>query len=242
MARQMVDAMGGRRSLAQLTCLRWDIAGRSHIWDRATGRYRYETHSGNNLLVVLMNLRTGVGTAYRFSRPLPAGEQQEWLDRARAAHAHDAFWLLSVERLFDDGVTLAYIGDVTIDGASYPTLEASFPQGSAPYARVRYHIDRDRHLPVYWTIFGNGGAGVTFRWTEWQEAHDLRLPVRFEEVDGERTLEIRNLFTPRALLDSIFEVPAAGQAGRFEAPADATESIIELIEELRVPPGRRLRR
>jgi hypothetical protein len=208
MARQAIEAMGGKRAFDKTRFLYWEFADHSHSWDRQTGDYRVEYRQSINLIVVLMNLKTRKGKAFLNGLEMPVSSQPEWIEAARGWFLDDSFWLLNVMLTLQKGVHREYVGIQEVGGKAYPTLHAwsDDPQGPIPKGHYWYYIDPQSHLPVAWSFHFDGDPSEkqTYWWAEMGKAGELSLPIAYRQVNGERRLEIRDLFSPTMIDQRVF--------------------------------------
>lgn len=147
-------AMGGRKAWDNTRHITWRFfGGRLHVWDKFTGNHRFE----NDDLVVLSNLDTGEGRAWRDGVAITDSTAlAEAISSAKGAWINDAYWLVMPYKLKDSGATLKYVGvqnDAT--GAAADVLQLTFQDvGRTP--DNKYHI------------FVNQTTGLVSQWTYWQ--------------------------------------------------------------------------
>jgi hypothetical protein len=209
LAAQAIEAMGGRDAFAKLRYVRFDFGGRrSHVWDRHTGDYRIETRDDSGLIVILFNTKSRTSLAFRNNRPVPPGEQADWFERAYGWYINDTYWLMSATKTLDPGTHRSYEGEQVIDGKRYPTFKLWFDDdvGLTPRDVYWFHIDPETRRPAAWSFILKGGEGPprVFKWSEWMKDGELMLPVRFDQVGSDRSLEINNLYTPGQVDGRVF--------------------------------------
>ncbi|HSD27481.1 MAG TPA: hypothetical protein VLL75_09255, partial [Vicinamibacteria bacterium] len=120
-ADKVMTALGGQKAWEGTRFLRFDFAvdregktlfSRSHTWDKWTGRYRLEgrTREGDPF-VVLMNINSKEGDAWRKGRKLEGEARRKQLEEAFEAWTNDTYWLLMPYKLRDPGVNLSMAGE-----------------------------------------------------------------------------------------------------------------------------------
>lgn len=176
-ADRTMEAMGGRAAWDAVQCVGWTIFGRTHLWNKWTGDYRLE----EDTLLVIMDLNTGAGRAWRGGTEVAAGEpRDEILRRARSIWINDSYWLLMPHKLKDSGVTLGYAGErATRDGRTADVLTLTFRGvGDTPDNRYEVFVDRATGLVSQWSYFraaGDSEPRFTLPWTDWQDYGGVKL-------------------------------------------------------------------
>lgn len=173
-AMRLYDAAGGPEVWTRVPYLRFDFgsgvdtaatrpAPRRHLWNRTTGDYRLETPRGDTLYTALFNVGTRAGQVYRDGTPLDSTENAAWLERAYQAFINDTYWLLAPTKLFDEGVTRAYVADSST--AERDVITVSFEGvGLTPGDRYWLYADRETGRLAAWgyVLQGNPDAPASF--------------------------------------------------------------------------------
>ena len=214
---RMMKAMGGRRALDRIRFLSFEfvvreggreVLHRSHVWDRATGRYRLEGMKGGVPYVALFNIKTRQGKVYEGNKPELAKDNQKAVEHAYAAFVSDTGWLLAALRLRDPGARLSLSGEQTIGGKPVVTLALASDPGVelAPGNPTWFYIENTTGLPYAWAFVlkGQNVPPMTFVWTNWQAVGKLKLPTRFTQQGVNRVINIERLFAPVKIGDNIF--------------------------------------
>src|SRR5215510_7472201 len=115
-ADKVMDSLGGKDAWSKTHYLRFDFAvdregktlvRRAHTWDKWTGRYRLESKTKEGEpTIVLMNVNTKEGTAYKNGQKLEGEEAKKAVEDAYATWVNDTYWLLMPYKMKDPGVTL----------------------------------------------------------------------------------------------------------------------------------------
>ncbi len=188
-ADEVLAASGGAEAWQATRYVTWVNFGRRlEVWDKQTGDIRVE----NDATIILMNLDSGEGRAWRFGQEItdPA-DLERTLDYAREAFLLDSHEILLPFLLHDEGVHLDYLGEGTVEagnleagegeGPERPVdiLKVTFDEG-APYSRAEYHLSVDkesRHI-VRWDYYmDRGDATPRFRqpWSNYEKYGKIRL-------------------------------------------------------------------
>jgi hypothetical protein len=156
LAARLLEASGGSAGWESTRCVSWIHLGhRLYVWDKATGDLRVE----NKMTVVLMNLGSGRGRAWRYGQEIvdPAALERA-LDFAIEAWQVDSHELLLPFLLGGSEVRLDYAGEGEIDGRATDGLRVTFAEGFA-YSRAAYllHLDRQSGLIARFDYYMDAG-------------------------------------------------------------------------------------
>jgi len=171
-------AMGGRQAWDQTRHLTWRFfGGRLHVWDKYTGKHRYEKDD----LVVLSNLNTGSARAWNAGEEITgAYELSQTVTQAKSAWINDAYWLVMPYKLKDSGVTLKYVGEQTdTAGSACDVLQLTFQAvGRTPDNKYHVFVDQKTHLVTEWTYWKDYSVDESRSlgpWTNWQRHGKILL-------------------------------------------------------------------
>ena len=177
-------AVGGPEKLERIRFLRFsfvllrgevEVIHRTHLWDRARRRLRYESldEEGSPLVAILSLVDPG-GQVFRGGRqveePLASRLRAEVYDAWRS----DAYWLLMPYRLKDPGICMEYGGEVVVGGDLYDRLYLTFPDDdpAGPGGRYRADFNRETHLLAVWSGAEPeerpAHATTVWRWGDWR--------------------------------------------------------------------------
>ena len=169
-ANAMQQAMGGQDAWNTAHCVRFDFkvsiggetkADRSHLWDKQTGRYRFEQKNQ----VVLMNLADKQGTAYLDGKKMEGPNAAKAVDGAYKAYINDFYWLAMPWKWMDAGVKLKYIGKKPQGGEDCDVVELSFEKvGLTPGDRYQAFVSPKSHLMTHWEYTLQGGTKGSWDW------------------------------------------------------------------------------
>jgi hypothetical protein len=207
-------AMGGRPAWDRTRYLTWRFFGkRLHVWDRYTGdvRIEYDERGGGPHTVVLMNLDSGKGRAFRGGAEVtdPAA-LSALLKKGKEAWINDSYWLIMPYKLKDSGVTLRYRGQGQMDkadGRPADILTLTFTGvGVTPQNKYDVYIARDTGLVEQWAYYENAAAekpDFVTPWRKWRRYGEVLLSS--DRGDGQ---EHTGVNAPKALPASVFRDPA----------------------------------
>ena len=205
-ADETMAAMGGRQAWDNTRYVTWRFfGGRLHVWDKFTNNLRYE----DNDLVVLMNLDTEQGQAWRAGQAITNAEDlASALSGAKGAWINDSYWLVMPYKLKDSGVTLTHVGEqANAAGAACDVLQLTFEGvGRTPQNKYHVFVAKDTRLVTEWTFWPDAAVDESRSlgvWANWQKHGDIML----SDSRGD------NGHTDVAVLDnlpeSVFTDPAA---------------------------------
>ena len=99
----VMQSMGGRVNWDQTRYLSWSFGRDDQVWDKWTGRFRFQRDS----LIVLMNITTQEGRAWAGGEEITDPDAlKERLTSAYRNWANSSYWLIMPYKLKDSGVTL----------------------------------------------------------------------------------------------------------------------------------------
>jgi hypothetical protein len=219
-ADRVMQALGGAPAWDATRYLRFDFAvdrgdktvlRRSHTWDKWTGRYRLEstTREGDASLV-LLNINTREGRAWRKGKELAGDEAKQQLEQAYAAWVNDTYWLLMPYKLKDPGVTLALDGEEKHGDEAWDKLRLTFDSvGLTPKDKYWAYVNRKTGLVDRWdyVLKGEAKPPTSFTWHNWTKHGRVMLADdRRNAADGTR-IHFPVLDVPESLPDTLFRAP-----------------------------------
>ena len=205
----VMRSMGGRASWDQTRYLSWSFGRDDQVWDKWTGRFRFQRDS----LIVLMNISTQEGRAWADGQEITEADAlKERLTSAYRNWANSSYWLIMPYKLKDSGVTLRYQGEGTMeDGRAAEILGLTFEDvGFTPQNRYDIYVDKETMLVGQWSYYRNASdaePAFTRPWRNWQHYGAIMLSNhRGEGRNGPFILP--NVGVYDALPDAVFEDPA----------------------------------
>ncbi len=183
LADTVMENMGGREAWDKTRFLTWKFFGRRfHVWDKHTGDIRVEgvERDSGEPYVILMNLHTKSGRAWRGGQELDGEELAEMIDHGEAAWINDSYWLVMPYKLKDSGVTLTQVGPGELeDGRSGEVLQLTFHDvGRTPENKYHVWIAEDTGLVEQWAFFADAAdeeARFITPWADWKRHGDILL-------------------------------------------------------------------
>lgn len=216
-ASRLVAALGGEATFAKVRYVSFSFNGRrQHWWDRQTGRHRLEgTNREGQSYLVLANVNDGgkgAGQAFLAGAEVTGEEKAKLLENAYSAWINDFYWLLVPFKLHDPGVSLAYEGEETVDGALCDKIKMTFDHvGLTPGDTYWLLVDRASGLLARWeyVLEGQQPPATAWRWQAW-ERYGPGVLLSGERVllDGSRKLTLEKISLPDSLPDSVFTATA----------------------------------
>jgi len=175
-AQATVQAMGGWDALDATRFVSWNFFGRrQHYWDRHSGDIRVESERDGVNTIILMNIHTLKGRAFKDGRELSGDELAEMMENGHQAWVNDAYWMFMPYKLLDPGVTLKYAGERELeDGRPADVLDLTFADGVGytPQNRYEIFVARDSGFVEQWAFFSTADETeprFTKPWADWRK-------------------------------------------------------------------------
>ena len=176
-ADKVMEAMGGRKNWDMTRYVCWKFFGRRlHIWDKWTGDHRFETDD----LLVLMNLNSKKGKAWKAGEALSGKELEDQLYKTESAWINDSYWLFMPYKLKDSGLTLKYIGEGKMEnGEAADILQLTFKGvGRTPENKYQVFVNKLNNMVEQWSYYANASDDkpkFTTPWANWQTYNNIKL-------------------------------------------------------------------
>ncbi len=174
-ANQVIEACGGQANWDNKRYVTWRNFGkRLQVWDKKTGDIRVE----NMITVVLMNVNTGEGRAWKYGEELTDPDDlKRALDFGYEAWQYDSYDVFLPFMLKNKGVILKYFGEGEVEGAPVDILDVTFDKvGPTPNAQYHLHIDKETRLLVQWDYYmdvGDEYPRFKLPWLDYKEYGNL---------------------------------------------------------------------
>ena len=219
-ADRVMEALGGAEAWNKTRYLRFDFAvdragktivRRSHTWDKGTGRYRQEaTTREGEPYVVLMDIDTKDGRAWRKGVELTGEEAKKYLEQGYAVWVNDTYWLLMPYKMKDPGVVLALDGVEKKGEEAWDKVRLTFDNvGLTPKDKYWAYVNRKTGLVDRWdyVLKGENKPPTTFTWGNWKKyGHVMLADDRLNSADGTR-IHFPVLETPESVAEAVFTAP-----------------------------------
>jgi hypothetical protein len=179
----VMERLGGREAWDATRYVTWKFFGRrTHYWDKHTGDIRVEGvgRDDDKPYVILMNLHSMKGRAWRDGVELEGEELAEMIDFGEAVWINDSYWMFMPYKLKDTGVTLTYVGEGAMaDGRTADVLQLVFEDvGRTPDNRYHVYVARDTGLVEQWDFYRDAAdeePGFRVPWHDWQRYGKILL-------------------------------------------------------------------
>lgn len=147
------------------------VVSRSHLWDRYTGDYRFETtNQAKQNLLVLFNVNTQKGTSYLDGKALPDSLNIKEIKKAYGNFINDSYWLLAPLKLEDEGVNVSLKDPELVDGTKCDVLHLSFANvGITPGDQYWLYIDSESGQVKRWKYLLQGKQEGNFNWINYND-------------------------------------------------------------------------
>lgn len=208
-ADQVMLRLGGRANWDRTRYLSWSFFGDDQVWDKWTGRFRFQEDS----IIVLMNVETKQGRVWvNGAEVQDSTEREPLLASAHRNWANSSYWLLMPYKLKDSGVTLRYKGEgVMGDGQAADILLLTFDAvGYTPENRYEVFVDKETKLVRQWTYFRtreDREAAFTTPWQNWKQFGDIMLSDDRGMRNDSTSFVLPNVGVFAELPDAVFENP-----------------------------------
>jgi plasmid maintenance system killer protein len=219
-ADRVMTSLGGREAWDRTHFLRFSFGqeregkfqGRTHYWDKWTGRYRVQgmTREGQPY-VILMNLNSKDGRAWLAGKELSGDELKKQLERGYGMWVNDTYWLLMPYKMKDPGVVLTYAGEERGEsGALYDKLNLRFESvGLTPKDTYWVWVNRDTGMVDRWDYVLNGESvpPTTWQWVGWKKYGDIMLAGERVNAKENRKLMLPDIAVMETVPDAVFTSP-----------------------------------
>lgn len=206
-AQATVQAMGGWEAVDAARFVSWKFFGRrQHYWDRHTGDIRIETESDGISTIILMNIHTKEGRAFKGGVELGADELAETLEGGHQTWVNDAYWMFMPYKLLDPGVTLTYAGEKsTVGGNDAWVLDLTFGDGVGytPQNRYQVYVGKESGLVEQWDFFADASMdepNFASPWNDWKMFGRIKLATNHGR-DLDWNIAVHDAFPPGLLTD-----------------------------------------
>lgn len=212
LAEKVLEAVGGRDGESAARHRTWHFfGGREWAWDTWTGRARLR----DGELVVLFDVESRQGRAWRSGEPLVGEQLAETLKGAHAAWINDSYWMFMPFKLLDPGVRLSLRSEGTPGDHDEHVLRVTFDDGVGLTPQNAYDVvvDPETHLVTAWSFYpeapGSDDAEPRFTlpWAGWRWFGPIRLAT-----DHGRGADWR-IGVHEELPDALYEDPHARMPG-----------------------------
>ena len=160
---------------------------RSHLWDRYTGDYRFETKTPDNKsLLVLFNVNTQQGKSFINGKALSDTSNIAQVKKAYSYFVNDSYWLLAPLKLEDPGVNVTLLDPEEIEGVSLQILHLDFNKvGITPGDQYWLYVDPQSGEIRRWRFLLEGKKEPgEFNWVKYKDlGGGLRLSTRKENIN-----------------------------------------------------------
>lgn len=190
------DAAGGKKTWKNSRFLTFAFAPekdgkivfkRSHLWDRYTGDYRFESKTASNqTLLVLFNVNNQKGKSFINGKPLSDSLNAVEIKKAYGYFINDSYWLLAPLKLEDPGVSVTLENQEDIEGTLCDVLHLNFDKvGITPGDQYWLYVDSKSGLVKRWKfLLQDSDEPGVFNWTTYKDlGGGLKLSTRKENIN-----------------------------------------------------------
>ena len=217
----MMEAMGGPEAWNNVHFVRFSFnvsgadgnarPGRTHLWDKWTGRYRLEQTTQEGQRVVLFNVNDKTGSVYLDGRPVQGEDATKALEGAYGAFINDMYWFAMPWKWLDPGVNLKYVGEQEMDGKTCDVVELTFGNvGLTPGDTYHGYVDKQTRMMTYWEYTLQSGNKGAWNW-EYANHDGVMLSSNHTNAEG-RSINMGNVAVFSEVADGYFTDPAMSSA------------------------------
>jgi hypothetical protein len=185
-------------------------ANRSHLWDKWSGRYRFETKTKDGKTqVVLFNANDQQGDVYIDGAKIAGDDAASALKGAYSAYINDMYWLAMPWKWLDPGVNLKYGGPAEHEGQRCELVELTFGNvGLTPGDRYKAYVAADSKLMIYWEYTLQNGNQGAWKW-EYGTHKGVKLASNHTNAEG-ASINMGTVAVFDTVEDAFFTDPARG--------------------------------
>ena len=196
-AKRTMTAMGGESAWNDTRFVRFEFnvasdgnvqRGRTHLWDKWTGRYRYESQTDDGKSqIVLFNVDEKKGRSYVDGALTTAKEEADKiLDSAHGAFINDTYWLAMPWKWLDPGVSLEYAGEEEKRGETCDVVKLSFENvGRTPGDTYLGYVSKESGLMVHWSYKLQSDRTGAWDW-DYVDAGGIKLAQNHTNDEGRK--------------------------------------------------------
>ena len=130
--------------------------------------------------LILMNIHTKQGSAYKNGEPLAGEELEAALGQGHEAWVNDSYWMFMPYKMLDPGVTLKFVGErETAAGNAAMVVDLTFESvGYTPQNRYHVYVGKESGLVEQWDFYaeaGNPEPNFASPWENWERFGGIML-------------------------------------------------------------------
>jgi len=172
-ADSIMKAMGGRKAWDNTNIIQWTFAGRRTLtWDKRSNDVRIDIPAEEGRTTFIVNLDSDQGKVFLNGQQTTQPDSvAKYLQQAKRIWFNDSYWLVMPYKLKDDGVTLEYLGQDTMQGGQQvEVLQLRFQQvGATPQNRYKVYVDPQDMLIKKWDYYQTAQDTVPTMTTPWAD-------------------------------------------------------------------------
>lgn len=194
LADSIMQAMGGRENWDNTRFISWNFFGRRDlIWNKQTGQVRIESVPDST--IYLVNVNTGEGKVRIKETIIDQPDSlRKLLDKAKAIWINDSYWLVMPFKLKDSGVTIKYMGEDTLAGNRYNSLQLTFSAvGVTPQNKYKLYVGKQDKLIHHWAYYSDASqAAASFvrPWDNYQKYGNILLSGDRTDGAGPKNVKV----------------------------------------------------
>jgi hypothetical protein len=194
LADSIMVAMGGWENWNDTRYISWNFSDlRKLVWDKREERARIESFPDS--ITYLVDLKNLDGKVFIKGHELTLKDSlTKMLKQARTLWSSDAYWLVMPFKLKDDGVTLKYLGEDTLEtGDRCNVLQIIYSSDDLPQKRYHVYVDLADNLVKQWAYYSNASqdsATFVLPWDNYKKYGNILLSADRSAGGGPKDVSV----------------------------------------------------
>ena len=164
---------------------------RSHLWDRQTGDYRFETITASReTLLVLFNVNKLKGKSFVNGKPLSDSLNTIEVKKAYEYFINDSYWLIAPLKLEDPELSVNLEDSEVVEGTTCEVLHIDIAKGINAGHQFWLYVDSNTGLIKRWKVLpaGKKEPGI-YNWTSYKDlGGGLKLSTRKQNINQNKAI------------------------------------------------------
>jgi hypothetical protein len=195
LADSIMVAMGGWENWNNTRFISWDFFdSRSLFWDKKKNRVRIESlKDSTTYIVTLDDLK---GKVWIKGQSITNQDSlSKMLSHAKSIWAHDSYWLIMPFKLKDNGVTLKYLGEDTLQNGDRCNVLQLIKSSDDTPNKYHLYVDLGDNLIKQWAFYESldrDSANFVRPWDNYKKYGDILLSADRSDESGPRNVKVTN--------------------------------------------------
>jgi hypothetical protein len=194
LADSIMVAMGGWENWNDTRYISWNFSDvRKLVWDKKEERARIESFADS--ITYLVDLKNIDGKVFIKGRELTLKDSlTKMLKAAKALWSSDSYWLVMPYKLKDNGVTLKYLGEDTLEsGVRCNVLQIIYNNDDLPQKRYHVYVDLADNLVKQWAYYSSASqdsATFVLPWDNYKKYGKILLSADRSAGGGPKDVSV----------------------------------------------------